>query len=127
MELAGYFWPLLYLDAASISRFGALLGDRQTCIHICFLEYYSILTFLMLCNKYVLRLMLKMSGDKNIELFMSFYKLNNLQYIINVVHKLILNLLLILRYETQQDTNKEREWWQCQWQRVARRRFEAAP
>lgn len=123
--VAGYFWTLLYLHAASISRFKALLGDRHTYIHICFLEYYSILTFLTLCNKYVLRLLFKMSGGKNLELFMSFYKLNNLQYIINVVRKLILNLSLILRYETQQDTNKEREWWQ--WQRVARRRLEASP
>lgn len=98
--VAGYFWTLLYLDAAFISRFGALLGDRHTCTQISFLEYYSILTFLMLCNKYVLRLLFKMSGGKNLELFMSFYKLNNLQYIINVVRKLILNLSLILRYET---------------------------
>lgn len=125
--VAGYFWMLLYLDTAPISRFGALLGDRHMCIHICLLEYYSLLTFLMLCNKYVLGLLFKMCGGKNLELFMSFYKLNNLQYIINVVRKLILNLSLILRYETQQDTNKEREWWQCQWQRVARRRLEAAP
>lgn len=123
--IAGYFWTLLYLDAASISRFGALLGDRHTCIHICFLEYYSILTFLMLCNKYVLRLLFKMSGGKNLEPFISLYKLNNLLYLINVVRKLILNLSLILRYKAQQDTNKEREWWQ--WQRVARWRLKAAP
>lgn len=92
--LLGTFGCCCTSTIKSISRFGALLGDRHTCIHICFLEYYSILTFLMLCNKYVLRLLFKMSGGKNLELFISFYKLNNLQYIINVVSQVDIKLVI---------------------------------